>query len=176
MLAVKSRESRMPLAHVVERMGPVDSTRRRLVPDLGWLGLRTFVFKSDQEPAHAVRESMPTVQFVMEESFVEEHQSNGTVPVCEIQQIRVMRSVLEERMKCEVLSRHPILAFLVQHAGRLMSRCQVGRDGRTAYELHAGKQRLYHMPIRPGGARQAKLDPSGKMEHSSVSETAVMRC
>ena len=50
-----------------------------------------------------------------------------------------MKSALEERMKCEVLSRHPILAFLVEHAGRLMSRYQVGRDGRTAYELHAGK-------------------------------------
>ena len=50
-----------------------------------------------------------------------------------------MKSALEERMTCEVLSRHPILAFLTEHAGRLMSRYQVGRDGRTACELHAGK-------------------------------------
>ena len=115
---------------------------------------------------------MPTVEFVMEESPVEEHQSNGTIEVTvrEIQkQVRVMKSALEERMKCEVPSRHPILAFLVEHAGKLMSRYQVGRDGRTAYELHAGKpyrrqlvefgERVYFMPIRPGGARQAKLDP-----------------
>ena len=62
------------------------------------------------------------------------------VTVREIQkQVRVLKSALEERMKCEVPSRHPILAFLVEHAGRLMSRSQVGRDGRTAYELHAGK-------------------------------------
>ena len=50
-----------------------------------------------------------------------------------------------------------------------MSRYQVGRDGRTAYELHAGKpyrrqlvefgERVYFTPIRPGGARHAKLDP-----------------
>ena len=42
-------------------------------------------------------------------------------------------------------------------------------DGRTAFELHAGRpyrrqlvefgERVYFMPIRPGGARQAKLDP-----------------
>ena len=115
---------------------------------------------------------MPTVEFVMEESPVEEHQSNGTIEVTvrEIQkQVRVMKSALEERMKCEVPSRHPILAFLVEHAGRLMSRYQVGRDGRTVYELHAGKpyrrqlvefgERVYFMPIRLGGARQAKLDP-----------------
>ena len=74
-----------------------------------------------------------------------------------------MKSALEELMKCEVPSRHPILAFLVEHAGKLMSRYQVGRDGRTAYEVHAGKpyrrqlvefgERVYFMP------RQAKLDP-----------------
>ena len=167
----------MTFAHVVERKGPVDFTTRRLVADLDWLGLRRLVFKSDQEPAilalkQAVRESMPTVEFVMEESPVEEHQSNGTIEltVRKIQkQVRVMKSALEERMKCEVLSRHPLLAFLVEHAGKLMSRYQVGRDGRTAYELHAGKpyrrqlvefgERVYFMPIRPGGARQAKLDP-----------------
>ena len=109
---------------------------------------------------------MPTVEFVMEESPVEEHQSNGTIEVTvrEIQkQVRVMKRALEERMKCEVLSRHPILPFLVEHAGKLMSRYQVGRDGRTAYELHAGKpyrrklvefgERVYFMPIRPEGAR-----------------------
>ena len=44
------------------------------------------MFNSDQEPVilalrHAVRESMPTVGVVMEESFVEEHQSNGTIEV-----------------------------------------------------------------------------------------------
>ena len=220
MLAVKSHESRMTFAHVVERKGPVDSTTRRLVADLDWLGLRRLVFKSDQEPAilalkQAVRESMPTVEFVMEESPVEEHQSNGTIEVTvrEIQkQVRVMKSALEERMKCEVPSRHPILAFFVENVGRLMSTYQVGREGRTAYELHADKpycsqfvefgERVYFMPTRPGGARQAKLNPnwlnlenectscrfdlevqdkrnwvpSGKMEHSLASEIAVMRC
>ena len=44
--------------------------------------------------------------------------------VREIQeQVRVMKSALEERMKAE----------------KLMSRYQVGRDGRTAFELHASK-------------------------------------
>ena len=111
----------------------MDSTVRRLVADLDWLVLRRMIFKSDQEPAilalkQPVRESMPTVEFVMEESPVEEHQLNGTIEVTvrEIQkQVREMKSALEERMKCEVPSRHPILAFLVEHAGRLMSRCTV---------------------------------------------------
>ena len=40
MLAVKYHESLMTFAHVVERKGLVDSTTRRLVADLDWLGLR----------------------------------------------------------------------------------------------------------------------------------------
>ena len=55
---------------------------------------------------------------------------------------------------------HPTMAFLVEHAGRLMSRYQVGRDGRTAYELHAGKP--YRRQLVEFGervSRQAKLDP-----------------
>ena len=100
----------MTFAHVVERKGLVDSTTRRLVADLDWLGLRRLVFKSDREPAilvlkQAVRESMPTIEFVM--GPMEEHQSNGTIEVTvrEIQkQVRVMKSALEERMKCEGIS------------------------------------------------------------------------
>ena len=103
----------------------------------------------------------------MEESLVEEHQSNGNIEVTvrEIhKQIRVIKSAWEERTK-----RHPIQAFLVEHAQRLMSKFQVGRDGRTAYELHAGGyrgqlvefgERVYFMPIRPGGARQSKIGTS----------------
>ena len=135
------------------------------------------MFKSDQEPAilalkQAVRETMRTVEFLMEKkSPVEEHRSNGTIEVTvrEVQKhVRVVGSALEERIKCKVPSRHPILAFPVEDAGRLVSRYQVGRYGRTAYELHAGKpyrrrllfgERGYFMSIRPGGARQAKLDP-----------------
>ena len=59
-------------------------------------------------------------------------------------------SALEERMKCEVLSRHPILAFFVELAGRLMSRYQVGGDGRTVG--------VYFMLVRLGEASQVKLD------------------
>ena len=79
---------------------------------------------------------------MVEESPVEEHQSNGAIEVAVLerqQHIRVVKSKSEERLKSQVPSQHPTLAVIVGHAGRLMSRYQVGRDGRTAYELHAGK-------------------------------------
>ena len=120
----------MTLAHVAERKGPVGSTTRQLVADLDWLGLRRMVFKSDQEPAilalkHDVRESLPRVEFVMEEGLFEEHQSDGTIEVTvrEIQkQISVMQSALEERIKYEVLSSYPILAFPVGARGQVAVR------------------------------------------------------
>ena len=50
-----------------------------------------------------------------------------------------------------------------------VSRYYVGRDGRTTFELHAGKpyrrqlvefwERVYFMRIRPGRATQANSDP-----------------
>ena len=45
------------------------------------------MFRSGASDSHAVRESMPTVESVMEESPVEEFQSHGTivVTVCEIE-------------------------------------------------------------------------------------------
>ena len=115
--------------------------------DLDGLGLRSLVFKSDQEPPilalrQAVRESRPTVEIVMEQSLAEEHQLNGTMEVAvrEIQkQIKVMKSALEERLKSEVPSTPPILAFLVERVGSFMSRYRVGRDGRTAIELPSGE-------------------------------------
>ena len=132
---------------------------------------------------------MPTVEFVMEESLVEEHQSNDTIEVTvrEIQKhVRVMKSALEERLKCEVPSRRPILPFLVEHAGRLMSRCQVGRDGRTAYDLLCASRTADSWLNLENECTSCQPDqevqdkeiwiPSCKMEHSSVSETAVMRC
>ena len=138
MLAVKSHESRMTFAHVRCR-------RHHDLRDLCGCWHRD---------CHIAREvhQLPPRRASVKRGTIE-------VTVREIQkQVRVMKRALEERMKCEVPARHPILAFLVEHAGR-----------RTAHELHAGEpyrrqlvdfgERVYFMPIRPGDARQAKLDP-----------------
>ena len=118
MSAVKAHESRMTFAHVVERKGPVISTTRRLVADLGWLGLRRLVFKSDQEPAilalkQAVRESMPTVEFVMEESLVEEHQSNGTIEVT----VREIQNTSKSDEECVGRAHEMRSTFETSHPG-----------------------------------------------------------
>ena len=137
MLAVKSHEFRTTCSHVVERQGLVDSTTRRLVADLDWLALRRLVFKSDQEPVivdlkQTVGESMPAVEFGMEESPVDEHHSNGVVEVAtapdteanpsdderesERKKATNERKKERKRLKSELPSRHPTLAVLVGYA------------------------------------------------------------
>ena len=64
-------------------------------------------------------------------------QSNGVVERC-IQsfaaQIRVMRSALEERWKTVLAESHEIWPCQVDYSGFLLNRCEVGHDGKTAYE------------------------------------------
>ena len=80
MLAVKSHESRMTFAHVVERKGPVDSTtpttccRSRLV---GIAKIGVQIRSRTGDSGSQTGGSRVDAQFVMEESAVEEHQSNG---------------------------------------------------------------------------------------------------
>ena len=61
-----------------------------------------------------------------------------------------------------------------------MSRYQVGRDGSTAYESPAGKP--YRRQLVDFGEVDLEVQekrnwiPTGKMEHSSAPEIAVMIC
>ena len=44
------------------------------------------------------------------------------------------------RLETEILSNHNILAWLVEFAGTVVNRYEVGRDGKTPYERLRGKQ------------------------------------
>ncbi len=48
--------------------------------------------------------------------------------------MRVMRSALEARWKSKVAESHEVWPMLVAHASFLLNRCEVGHDGKTAYE------------------------------------------
>ena len=80
----------------------MDSTSRR--PDPDWVGIAQTgvqvrsIASDSRSVKHAVRESMPTVEFAMEESPEEDHQSNGTIEVVvrEIQKTNQSDDELEE--------------------------------------------------------------------------------
>ena len=76
------------------------------------------MFKSDQEPAilalkQAVRESMHTVEFVMEESPVEEHQSNDTIEVT----VREIQKTSKSDEECVGRAHEMQSTFETSHSG-----------------------------------------------------------
>lgn len=46
---------------------------------------------------------------------------------------------MQDHLKYGIPSRHPIIAWVVEHAGELLSSFQIGPHGRTAYEGARGK-------------------------------------
>ena len=108
------------------------------------------VVKTDNEPALvALVEALGRERaarggggMVVEHSPVHSSRSNGVVErsVRTVQgMIRTMRSALEERWGVEVGVDHAIWSWMAEYAGWILTRCQVGRDGRTAYERMKGK-------------------------------------
>ncbi len=64
-------------------------------------------------------------------------QSNGEIEqaVQKIEdQVRTMKSGLEERLGMAIPAKHPILTWLVEHAADVIRRYLIGEDGRTPYQ------------------------------------------
>ncbi len=55
-------------------------------------------------------------------------------------QIRVLKSTGGEKYETEIPSDHGIVAWMVELAGVLVNRYEVGRDGKTPYERSRGKK------------------------------------
>lgn len=79
---------------------------------------------------------------MIENSKVGQSASNGVAeravqPISELN--RVMRSCLQDHLKIGIPSHHPVIAWMLEHAGELIPSFQIGPDGRTAYERARGK-------------------------------------
>ena len=104
-------------------------------------GHKKVILKSDQEPAimdliNGVIEARAE-STIPENSPVGESQSNGLVERAvrsSKDQIRTLKLALQKRISCRIPPRHSVMAWLVQHAGAVISKYQVNRDGNTAYE------------------------------------------
>ena len=55
-------------------------------------------------------------------------------------QTRVLLSALEEKWGCSMPYDHPLICYIVEYAGVLLNRFEVGVDGRTAYERNKGSK------------------------------------
>ena len=53
---------------------------------------------------------------------------------------RVLLSALKEKWGCSIPYDHPLICYIVEHAGVLLNRFEVEVDGRTAYERNRGEK------------------------------------
>jgi hypothetical protein len=108
------------------------------------LGHQHSVLKTDTERSlvalrTAVQQQLPNLSF--EDAIKGESQTNGPIEsaVGRLQaQARTLKSALEFN--------HPILCWLVDYCGTLLSRFQRGADGRTPYERSTGKAWKIKLP------------------------------
>ena len=55
------------------------------------------------------------------------------------EQVRVIRRGLEQRLELRMSGKHPVTEWLVERAADLLSKYQVGDDGKTGNERWKGK-------------------------------------
>lgn len=107
---------------------------------------------------------------VPEEPHVGEPQSNGLVERA-IQPVsgeaRCLKLCLEDRLQGVIPVNHPVVTWLIKHAGILFTKYDVGSDGETPYRrLHGqaikerlpefGETILWHVPAKERSSMVAK--------------------
>ena len=128
--------------------------------------------KSDTGPAiMAFRNrvaAMRKAEVTTEDAVKGDKESNGPTDNA----VMLLRGIIRTT-KCHIASRtqeplsddSPVIPWLVEHAGGIVSRCQKGRDGRTPFERLQGKKPTQEFV--PFGekvlARQITTDPRNRM-------------
>ena len=151
-LVARERETRVVLSTVAPRKTTGEWICRRLMAWLREIGLESvdITAKSDNEPAPtSVIASWSTMRAMTSGSRM----SSRTVRLAvrratELSRgrsrsvqgmIRTIRSDIEGRWGVKIDATHSIWPWIAEHAGFLLTRFEVGRDGNTAYERLKGK-------------------------------------
>ena len=112
--------------------------------------LEKVTMKTDNEPALVavvdqvgrLRAAKGGKGMAVEHSPVHSSKSNGIIErsVQSVQgMIRTMRSALEEKWGVKLEAEHRVWPWLVEYAAYMLTRAEVGADGKTAYERSRGK-------------------------------------
>ena len=158
MLVVFDRWSKSIWSHPVPTKGlehPHGS--RCLLNDLRETGYKRLVLKSDQE--HSIRAVCREVQngfegeVVPEAAPIEDHaKSNGEAEVS-VKRVhglsRTLREAVQHGIGDTIPGTHPVLAWLVEYSGVLITLFGISDDGLTPY--HRLKGRPWRIPLPPFG-------------------------
>ena len=130
-------------AHVVPRKGIGSGwIVQQHLRDLRKWGIRgKVIFRSDQEPAIIDLldkvASLRTSPTLLEQSPKADSKANGRAEraVQKLQKkVRVLKIALEESIGLKLDVGHPVFAWLVEHAADVITKSEVGADGKTAWE------------------------------------------
>ena len=148
-LVGRDRQSGALLAHAAPAKGSsTEWAVQQVVKDLKKFGhYGKVILKSDQEPAittflEEVAKAREGAQTILEHSPVGDSQSNGLAEraVRSLEEMtRVYKLDLEGRVGQRIQPDDPIFEWLVEYAADMVTKCQVGHDGQTAYKRLKGK-------------------------------------
>jgi hypothetical protein len=183
-LGIRDHRHKVTYSHVVPSKGTKHPySVGQVVHDIDQLGYSKLILKNDQEPAIVDLQKQVIVELkekgiecIPENSPVSESQSNGVIErgIQDIEgQVRVLKDMLDQKYNRKIESTHPILPWLVNHAGVLITRFQVGVDGRTAYERLKGKpfrkalvpigESVHYQPL--GRAKANRMEKLNKLDN-----------
>ncbi len=169
-------------SHAVPCKGTAGSRypARQAVYSIKQLGYSKIILKSDNEPA--ILELRRAACYILrkehgmtvieEESPVEDHQANGVVENAN-GQFGGMAHTLNDHLIANYgwtpPTKHPVYTWLINHSSFLLTRFQVGVDGKTAWQRFKGKQykrslpmfaeHVLYLPVRTTEQRKNKLAP-----------------
>ena len=155
-LVVRDRQSKGIWSHPVPSKGVSHPyPAKALMTDLDFMGYKRIIMKSDQEPAitalvEAVKHGWHG-EIVPEASPKGESKSNGEVERA-VQSMhglaRTIKDYVEQQSGVTLDSKHPLLAWLIEHCSNLLLILHKGEphDGHTAYMRLKGKPWRVEMP------------------------------
>ena len=135
----KDDHTKLIFGHVCERKGASDTwVIEKIKEDIARLGYQDVILKGDGEPAlvqvlenaKRAREAPSITHQRMTHRRTERQKKQFRDYMG---QVRAMKIGLEARLKCKVESDWKIMDWITERAGQLLSRGQVGKDGRRAY-------------------------------------------
>jgi hypothetical protein len=152
MLVAKERTTKAVMGCVAPRKSSGEWLAKRVMAFMREFGceLEKMTMKTDNEPALVavvdqvgrLRAAKGGKGMAVEHSPVHSSKSNGIIEraVQSVQGvIRTMRSALEEKWGVKLDAEHMVWPWLVEYAAYLLTRAEVGADGKTAYERSRGK-------------------------------------
>ena len=183
-IAVKEDKYQNIMSSVAMKKGVEEPwTVERVAKFIDLLGYREITLKSDTEPAiiafrNRVAETC-RAEVTTEDAVKGDQESNGLIENA----VMLIRGIIRT-IKCHIESRtqeplsddSPVMLWLVEHAGCILSRCQKGRERKTPFERLHGKKPTQSVPFGEKVlARRVTTEPMNRMNPGINTEYGLER-